>query len=202
MRSPVRWRVGLCLWAVLAAAPGARAQERPHIGYIYPAGGRQGTVAEIAVGGQYLAGATGAHVSGKGVRTKVVRYTRALTNSQLNQLGMKLAEVRQFQVRAMAAKNKGSKAGLLMVKAAEEFTLLAARLGLKDPTPKGYAELRKKLADPKRQPNPQLGETVILEITVAPDAEPGERELRLETPAGVTNPLYLRRTTRRRTAGC
>lgn len=37
--------------------------------------------------------------------------------------------------------------------------------------------------------NPQLGEMVTLEVTVAPDAVPGPRELRLLTAGGLTNPL-------------
>ena len=41
----------------------------------------------------------------------------------------------------------------------------------------------------RTQPNPQLGEMVTLEITVAPNAVPGPRELRLLTAGGLTNPL-------------
>ena len=37
-----------CLFLILAA-PVARAQKDPHIGYLYPAGGRQGTTFEVTV---------------------------------------------------------------------------------------------------------------------------------------------------------
>ena len=37
--------------------------------------------------------------------------------------------------------------------------------------------------------NPAIAETVTLRVTLAPDAEPGERELRLGTPTGLSNPL-------------
>ena len=44
------------------------AQSRaPHIGFVYPAGGRQGDTFQIEIGGQYLDGVTGAYVSGGGV---------------------------------------------------------------------------------------------------------------------------------------
>jgi len=43
----------------------------------------------------------------------------------------------------------------------------------------------------KRQQNVQIDEMVLIEITVAPDAAPGDRELRLETPQGLTNPMVF-----------
>ena len=52
--TPFRWQRILCLAALLATASGARAQNGPHIGYIYPAGGQQGTAFEVTVGGQRL----------------------------------------------------------------------------------------------------------------------------------------------------
>src|SRR5450631_2377086 len=61
------------LVAVMTIAPWGRAQQAsPHIGYIYPAGGRQGAVFQVAVGGQYLNSATNAFISGPGVQTVVV----------------------------------------------------------------------------------------------------------------------------------
>ena len=33
-------------------------QQAPHIGYVYPAGGRQGTTFQVTVGGQFLDGVT------------------------------------------------------------------------------------------------------------------------------------------------
>jgi len=41
----------------------------------------------------------------------------------------------------------------------------------------------------KQQFNRQLAELVQIELTIDPDATPGERELRLRTPQGLTNPL-------------
>ena len=42
---------------------------------------------------------------------------------------------------------------------------------------------------PRRNANPAIAETVTVRVTLAPDAEPGERELRLATPTGLSNPL-------------
>lgn len=44
----------------------------------------------------------------------------------------------------------------------------------------------------KRQLNRQLAEWVLLEITIHPDALPGDREIRLEGPMGLSNPLVFR----------
>lgn len=52
------------------------------------------------------------------------------------------------------------------------------------------AQLRRQLADaPRRLANPGLAETVTLEVTVAADARPGPRELRLLAAGGLSNPL-------------
>jgi len=59
-------------------------------------------------------------------------------------------------------------------------------------TLKEIAEIRRKLATFVRRPaNPAIAETVTLQVAMAPDAEPGQRELRLATPNAVTNPLVF-----------
>ena len=56
---------------------------------------------------------------------------------------------------------------------------------------KEMTEIKEKLANPKNRnrDNPQLAEDVTIRIVLAPDAEPGERELRLKTALGLSNPL-------------
>ena len=53
------------------------------------------------------------------------------------------------------------------------------------------AEIRDRLStfDIRRSSVPALAETVSVAVTFSPDAEPGERELRLQTELGLTNPL-------------
>ena len=64
-----RYPIILGLAALLAAASTAHSQPRdPHIGYLYPSGGRQGDSFEITVGGQYLKDAKEIYLPGEGVR--------------------------------------------------------------------------------------------------------------------------------------
>ena len=49
--SKVRLAV-LALAGSLALAPAAHAQQRPYIGFVYPAGGQQGTTFRVKLGGQ------------------------------------------------------------------------------------------------------------------------------------------------------
>ena len=50
-----RFQLATTCRIVLALAPLlAPAQERPRIGYVFPAGGRQGTTFLVTVGGQFL----------------------------------------------------------------------------------------------------------------------------------------------------
>ena len=58
-----------------------------------------------------------------------------------------------------------------------------------DATVKEIAEIRKKLMTFSRNINPAISETLTLEVTVAGDAGPGRRELKLLGPLGLSNPL-------------
>src|ERR1035437_725769 len=171
------------LLGLLVFTPSALAQpSSPRIGYVYPAGGRQGAVFQVAVGGQFLTTATNAYVSGPGVQAVVLNYSRPMTQKEFNDLRDKLKEMQDK--RAAAAPNArkrggqaGSQSGTNAVWTAEDERKIA--------------EMRQKLAlfAPKRNGNPAIAETVTVRVTLAPDAEPGERELRLTTPTGLSNPL-------------
>ena len=56
----------LALAGLLAIAPAAQAQTRPYIGFVYPAGGQQGTTFQVQLGGQGLDDVDRAIVSGSG----------------------------------------------------------------------------------------------------------------------------------------
>jgi hypothetical protein len=168
-----------------ASLPSAWAQAQgPRIGYVYPAGGRQGTTFRVAVGGQFLRGADEAYISGEGVEALVVEYVRALDNGELGDVSRFLYQLvrRRWSARVMeaAAKQTAGEPPLpdhpwlrdLDGKSAQEL-----------------AQLRARLFDPKKQMNAQIGEQVVIEVTIDPDAAPGNRELRLATAGGVTNPL-------------
>ncbi len=150
-----RW---LLMW--LAVAPAAWAQREPHIGYVYPAGGRQGTTVAAVIGGQYLNGADQIYVTGPDVQAVVVEHEPSLTPKQAQALRQRLEELRK-QPKDAAARQE----------------ILA---------------IRKKLAAfAKLRANPAIAETVPVAITIATNAVPGNRELRLGTPLGLSNPLVF-----------
>jgi hypothetical protein len=156
------WRrvtIGLAALAVLATA--ARAQQPPpHVGYAYPAGGRQGTTIEVAIGGQRLLAARGVYVSGGGVQAAVQDYSRPLTPMQAGELREKLQE--------LLKKDRD---------AAVREQIMAIRKQL--------------LMSANRNVNPAIAETVVARITIAADAEPGTRELRVAAATGLSNPLVF-----------
>ncbi len=192
--------------ALLAAAPAAQAQQQRnlHIGYVYPAGGRQGGTFEAVIGGQFLTGVNSVEVSGGGVEAKIVELIQPISGKELNELRIKIDEllarkaVVRNDFRALEAFRSFKNAKTVKTDDADEDKELQA---LK----KKYAgatwtaaddaqlnEIRKKMGSAVRRPaNPAIGELAVLQITVAPDAAPGQRELRIATPSGLSNPLMF-----------
>ena len=148
---------------LLAAAAAAHAQQQqqlaPHIGYVYPAGVRQGTTVQVTVGGQYLLNTANAYVTGAGVQAEVVEYNRPMSQKEFTDLRETMQELQKKPKDAATMK---------------EMADIRAKM-LKNP--------------PNRQATLAIAETVTLKITTAADAEPGRREIRLAAPAGLTNPL-------------
>ncbi|MFO0929345.1 MAG: PPC domain-containing protein [Gemmataceae bacterium] len=88
------WRRLLPAAALLALAPLAWSQPAsPHVGYVYPAGGKQGSTFKLQLGGQFFDGATGVRVSGEGVTAKVLGQTKPITMGQANALRMKMEDL-------------------------------------------------------------------------------------------------------------
>ncbi len=184
----------LIIWAAQSSA-----QQSPRVGYAFPAGGRQGTEFEVRVGGQFLDGVAEAHISGPGIQVKVVGLIKPMTQQQANQLRDKLKALLErtpggagaFGKSAdkSAAKQGDKVAGTLRVPSA----LAPANTSpLSAEERQMVFDIRKKLVKfYNRPPNPAIAETAVLHVTASPDAGPGVRELRLETPAGLTNPLVF-----------
>ncbi|MDF9826679.1 hypothetical protein M2447_000761 [Ereboglobus sp. PH5-10] len=144
----------------LAAGGLALAQDfAPHIGYVYPAGGGQGTTVEVTVGGQYLVAPNAAIVSGDGVRAVVIPAEPLLSGKQAAEARGKLKELRKQRSPATR----------------EEIRKLNRKLALHE----------------KSKITPAIGEQVAVKISIAPDAPPGNRELRLVTATGLTNALVF-----------
>jgi hypothetical protein len=172
------------LAAFLAMVPAVPAQQvAAHVGYVYPAGGRQGATLEVTIGGQFLDGVANAFVSGAGVEAKVIEHVKPLTQNQFNKLRDQLKEL--TDKRSAALRSSRGRGGQGQPQAAPKPAWTAEDEKL-------LAEIRKKMATFVRRPaNPAIAEIVTLQVTMAPDAQPGQRELRLETPLGLTNPLVF-----------
>ena len=204
----------------VATAWGQSNTREPHIGYLYPGGGQQGTVIQITAGGQFLGGATDVYVSGQGVRASVIRYVRPLRNLQKEQrqlLQKRLREVRNTRLTELSGKgNAAIPAKKKFVKKAvdkpkvpkkenvakKENTAKTKEVKLPDhpllydlenKSLRELAHITNVLFFPrnKQQLNRQLAESVLIEITIEPDAAPGDRELRIGTKTGLTNPMVF-----------
>lgn len=184
-------------WAVLLAAlalcaPEGRAQTNstdPRIGYLYPAGGRQGSVFQVVAGGQRLTGVTGALVTGEGVTASVVQYYRPLRNLKKEQRDELMGRFKEAWARQKQANVLSAQPPLVR----DDTGVLAVHPLLRGLDAMGLRELAHAksffMNFQKRQINPQIGESVVLEVQVDPWAGPGDRELRLVTKTGVSNPL-------------
>ena len=171
------------LAALLTLALPARAQPLPpRIGYVCPAGGRQGTTFQVGVGGQYLNNATNAFVSGPGVEATFANYARPLTQKEFTDLRDKLKELQEKRIAAARSGNK--RKGPARAQSGTNVVWTAA-------DEKMAADIREKmfLFAPRRNQNPAIAETATLRVTMATNAALGEREIRLATPTGLSNPL-------------
>ncbi len=197
-----------------ADASGQSIRRDPHIGYLYPAGARRDDVTRIAVGGQNLRGAAKVYISGEGVRATVIKHyppLRNLNREQRDELVRRLRESISKRWSELAEEERVSPTppweklahlGLRRPRGArmnDEAKMKAVELPahplLDDLENKSLRELlhvrNAFLNFRRRQPNAQIGETVVIEVTIDRDAALGDRELRLGTRQGLTNPMVF-----------
>lgn len=199
----------IILCGVLAAAASTAVGVEAQIGYLYPAGGQQGTTVQIIAGGQFLRGADKAYITGDGVTVKSVRYMRSFQNingDQRKELTRMFKELRDERIdelppadqkemfpkgRPAPKDNKGKDAekdpNAPPVKLPQHPLL--ENLEDKNLHELAHAAHEVFLPRNKLQPNRQISEMAIIELEIAPDAASGFRELRVLTAAGLTNPL-------------
>ena len=219
----IQYSIFFILFLCVTTAWGQSVTKEPHIGYLYPGGGQQGSVVQIMAGGQFLGGTTDVHISGQGVRASVIKYIRPRRNLQKEQrqlLLKRLKEVRAKRLAELAGKGRGrsvrakktaakkavdkpkaskpedaAKPVLSKVEGAKEVKLPDHPLlyDLDNKSLRELAHITYVLFFPraKQQTNRQLAESVLIEITIEPDAPPGNRELRLRTKTGLTNPMVF-----------
>ena len=198
MRRTLHWFAWLggagALALTLVLTPVARAQ-RPYIGYAYPAGGQVGTTTQLRLGGQGLDEVDGAIVSGSGVTARLVEYRRRLGNQEITLLNEQLKELKKPVTTTAPAM------GATMTAAADNSTLMSSMTGApQTPAGAGQDTSTQKLIERIEQrtrewvPTPacaSISSIALVEVTIASDAEPGAREIRLSTARGVTNPLVF-----------
>jgi hypothetical protein len=215
MMSNIRKLIFLTLVVCVSTAHGQIKNNEPHIGYLYPSGGQQGTVITITAGGQLLKGVTNVYISGKGVHGSVVKYIRPTRNIQREQrelLQEHMKEIRDQRLSEMSGGSSNSyiHARRLSENKAKEKAEAAKKdgddkkeevklpdhpllFGMEDKSIRELAHISNVLFFPrtKLQMNRQLAEAVLIEVMIDPDAEPGEREFRLGTKTALTNPVVF-----------
>jgi len=172
----------LVLAAGLASAQSA--PKRPYIGYLCAAGGQKGTVVRINVGGQSLRGAKQVIVSGEGVHGKVIGFKRTpwlLSSDDRRAVAQTLRRLARPKARRASKKEPLPLPDHPLLKDLESLT------------PEELGRVASAFLDPRRraQLSAQIAETVEVEITIDRNAEPGDRELRLRTSRGLTNPVLF-----------
>lgn len=167
-----RNRFVLALFLITASLAFAQ-DSTPRIGYVYPAGGKQGTTFEVIVGGQRLDGVANARVNGEGVQARVIEHIKPLSPGEAQNLRERLRELQKKRVEARTSTS------------ATRPTWTAA-------DDRMVAEIQRRLATSNRKPAaPAIAETVVVHVTIAANAPPGDRELRVGTSSGLSNPLVF-----------
>jgi hypothetical protein len=203
----------LALLAVLLVG-GSRAtaqQERrdPHIGYLYPAGGRQNSTVRITIGGQNLRGISDIYINGAGVHAKFLKHFPPLRNITPEQREALASKMRELFAQRWAELEKAGRVGPLPPRlqnldrpggaAKDQPTTAPAEL---PPSPLLYDLEHKSLREllhirhmlgalRKGQVNAQIAESVVIEVTIDREASLGEREIRLGGQIGLSNPMVF-----------
>jgi hypothetical protein len=172
-----------------------------YIGYVYPAGGQQGSTFPIRLGGQRLTYPSNVVVTGEGVSVRIVEYQRVWNNQELSLLRQQLNELRKKETTVgdvMAAKMAWHE---FPVPIGPETELVPTSVtDGPGPSEKEVAKqnLIKRIQsifneDERTAAVPAHTELVFAEVTVDPDAKPGRREIRVVTKQGISNalPFYV-----------
>ena len=158
--------------ALLLVFAAAQAQSNsPHIGYVYPAGGRQGTTFEVKVGGQFLEGVTNAFVTGGGVEAVITHFNRPMPQGQFNNLRDKLQELRE---KRLAARRGDNPTNTWTTADEKEMASIQEKI-FKNP--------------PNRTATQAIADVATVRVSMATNATPGDREIRLATGNGLSNPM-------------
>jgi ribosomal protein L40E len=227
-------RLSILGLAILLAAASSAWAQRQYIGYVYPAGGQQGSTFPIRLGGYQLLYASDVVVSGEGVSVRLIEHYRVWNNQEMAMLRQQLNELKKKETTVgdvMAAKmayfefpahvEPPEVHGLVCsicgsinpldatvcskcnanltkpqnVKQAKTDTKESAEPSEQEVAKKNLIErINRVFAEDDRNPAVRAHcELVFAEVTVAPDAKPGRREIRVITKRGISNamPFYV-----------
>ena len=160
-RRGVQLRVSCLFLMWLAPLIACTAQAQAYIGFVYPAGGQQGTTFLVTLGGQALEGVCGVSISGNGIQGRVVEYNKKMNPQEMQLLGEQMRELKTI------AEPKRDPATSNLITRLDKF-----------------------ISEYVQQPQcDSIANLVIAEITIAKDATPGPREIRLFTPQRLSNPM-------------
>jgi hypothetical protein len=178
----------LILAALLArAVSSAWAADLPHIQYAFPAGGQQGSSFDVEIGGQFLLGSTNVFVTGEGVSVEILNFGVRYEPRRFRQF---------IRNRENAMAILEGKEGKEREKMERRIAQIEKQIALAD-LPEGVDPYNKKEIkkyfkfDKKEQFNPQISDRLRVRVTIAQKAPPSERELRVYTAAGLSNPIYF-----------
>lgn len=165
----------VCAVVLFAMATSAYAQ-RPYIGYVYPAGAQQGTTLQVRLGGQELNNIQKVLVSGRDVTARLVKYQKHLNNQEIRLLN------EQLKILKATANTSGS------AKSGDKASLFGQAPSSGELAPRIEQRVRSRVHQPACA---AIANLAFVEVSVASDAEPGDREIRLVTSHGISNPLVF-----------
>ncbi len=172
----------LLLTTVLFSIAGVLSAADPYIGYLYPCGGKQGTRVKVLVGGQYLR-ANGFHIDGDGVKIAAVHPVYPMNNlgkSQRKYVEEWLEKIEKGDMTPPPLPPEKERQDWRKCKAVDmlgKMDDLARVMSLKSMYVRRNA----------LQDNPSLRQMMVVELDIAPDAEPGARNIR-NYSSGVSAP--------------
>ena len=202
---------GLILLAALLVPTFVFGQVTQKIGAVYPSGGQRGTTFRVMIFGRQVQAAQEVVFSGEGISAKIIRgystmvinnteartpakrlydeeYDRMLTPD--DQKAAKEEELKQIRALRLADRGKTDD---------EKAYWTDAQIVEKLPFFDNLVEQRRPVdiqtiyyiyfgSRPDRQAKEALNQVLLIEVTIAPDALCGNRQLQLKFPAGLTSP--------------
>ena len=179
----------ICIIAILGCGGFSIAQtSSPYIGYVYPAGGQQGTVFQVVLGGQNLRSTNSVYFSDKGINATIVDYqgpSGPLNFLQTEELRRRIQEIRNKRAGKKVEDTRSETEKAIKLPDIPELR------DLENKTPGELQRIYEKYLNRENKPKPPVAEEVTIQVTIAPDTQPGDYEVRLKTPSGLTNPLVF-----------